>query len=327
MNRWGRVLCVSIFGESHGEGVGVILDGCPSGISLSVDDFLSDLARRKAGAKGTTPRTESDIPMLLSGIFDGKTTGAPLTIWFENANIRSKDYSSVLQQPRPGHADFVANKKYYGCQDYRGGGHFSGRLTLALVAAGVVAKKIIEEVTICAEIEMIKGSKNIEQVLDEAMARKDSVGGVIRCEAENIPIGWGEPFFDSVEATIAHLAFSVPAIKGIAFGSGFGAAEMWGSEHNDLIISDNGKTQTNHSGGVNGGITNGNKLVFKVAVKPTSSIGKLQNTMNLSSGEMVDMQIKGRHDACIALRVPVVIEAITALALADFKLIRKTQLE
>lgn len=325
MNHWGRIFTVSIFGESHGKGVGITIDGCPAGICLLESDFNEDLLRRKAGAKGTTPRIEDDLPQLLSGTFEGQTTGAPLTIWFENTNTRSKDYSTVLKQPRPGHADFVATEKYAGFQDYRGGGHFSGRLTLALVAAGVVAKKIVRETEIIAKLESVKGNQNIRQEIDEAIANHDSVGGIVRCEILGIPIGWGEPFFDSIESTIAHLAFAIPAIKGIEFGSGFGAAEMCGSEHNDLIISKKGATQSNHSGGVNGGISNGNKLVFKVAVKPTSSIGKKQNTINLESGEVAEMQIRGRHDACIALRVPVVVEAITAMALADFKLLRRTQ--
>lgn len=325
MNHWGRIFSVSIFGESHGKGVGITIDGCPAGIPLKISDFSEDLNRRRAGAKGTTPRIEADIPNLLSGVFEDKTTGAPLTIWFENTNTRSKDYSILRKQPRPGHADYVAEKKYKGFQDYRGGGHFSGRLTLALVAAGVVAKKIVEEVKIIAEIESIKGRNDIENVIEEAIAKQDSVGGIVRCAAHNIPIGWGEPFFDSIESAISHLAFAVPAIKGIAFGSGFDAALMWGSESNDLIINKKGETATNNSGGINGGISNGNELCFKVAVKPTSSIGVAQKTIHLESGKQEELRIKGRHDACIALRVPVVIEAITAMALADFKLIRKTQ--
>lgn len=325
MNHWGRIFSVSIFGESHGKGVGITIDGCPVGIPLKISDFSEDLNRRRAGAKGTTPRIEADIPNLLSGVFEDKTTGAPLTIWFENTNTRSKDYSILRKQPRPGHADYVAEKKYKGFQDYRGGGHFSGRLTLALVAAGVVAKKIVEEVKIIAEIESIKGRNDIENVIEEAIAKQDSVGGIVRCAAHNIPIGWGEPFFDSIESAISHLAFAVPAIKGIAFGSGFDAALMWGSESNDLIINKKGETATNNSGGINGGISNGNELCFKVAVKPTSSIGVAQKTIHLESGKQEELRIKGRHDACIALRVPVVIEAITAMALADFKLIRKTQ--
>lgn len=325
MNHWGRIFSVSLFGESHGAGIGVTVAGCPAGIPLTLSDFQQDLERRKAGAKGTTPRIETDAPELLSGVFEGKTTGAPITIWFQNTNIRSKDYRTVLQHPRPGHADFVAVQKYAGFHDYRGGGHFSGRLTLALVGAGVVAKKIVEEVQIIAKVESIKGSTDIEKVLEAALAQNDSVGGIVSCEAQNIPSGWGEPFFDSIESVISHLAFAIPAIKGIAFGSGFQAAAMWGSEHNDLLANEKGITRSNHSGGVNGGISNGNTLRFQVAVKPTSSIGKPQETLNLASGKVEKLQIQGRHDTCIALRMPVVLEAVAAMALADFKLLRKTQ--
>ncbi len=326
MNNWGRIFSVSIFGESHGAGVGITIDGCPAGIPLEPSDFKEDIDKRKAGAKGTTPRIETDKPELLSGVFEGKTTGAPLTIWFENTNTRSKDYSKVLAHPRPGHTDLVANKKYGGFQDYRGGGHFSGRLTLPLVAAGVVAKKVVNEIAISAQIESIKGSTNKDQILTEAIKKKDSVGGIVSCRATGIPIGWGEPFFDSIESVIAHLAFAIPAIKGIEFGSGFNAANMWGSEHNDTFTDASGTTTTNHSGGINGGISNGNTLEFRVAVKPTSSIGKGQETYNFATEKTEELAIQGRHDACIALRVPVVLEAITAMALADFKLLRKTQI-
>ncbi|PVX49901.1 chorismate synthase [Balneicella halophila] len=325
MNHWGRIFSVSIFGESHGAGVGVTISGCPAGISLKLKDFEADLSRRKSGAKGTTPRIESDKPQLLSGVFEDKTTGAPLTVWFENRDSKSKDYATVIKQPRPGHADFVAKQKFAGFNDYRGGGHFSGRLTLALVVAGVIAKKIVSEVEIDAFIESIKGRTDFDEIIEEALAKQDSVGGLVRCEAKNIPVGWGEPFYDSIESVISHLAFAIPAIKGIEFGNGFSCTELWGSEHNDLIINEKGETETNNSGGVSGGITNANTLTFKVAVKPTSSIGKEQNTMNFEEGRIKPLIIKGRHDACIALRVPVVLEAITAMALADFKLIRKTQ--
>lgn len=189
-----------------------------------------------------------------------------------------------------------------------------------------MTKKIVNEVQISAKIESLKGRTDFENVIDEAVKNHDSVGGVVCCQAENLPVGWGEPFFDSIESVISHLAFAVPAIKGIEFGSGFGATEMWGSEHNDAFASKDGKTQTNHSGGINGGISNGNTLEFRVAVKPTASISKAQQTVNVETDEVEELRLKGRHDACIALRVPVVIEAITAMALADFKLIRKTQL-
>ncbi len=321
MNTFGRIFKISIFGESHGKSVGVTVDGCPSGIDLCKDDFLADLARRRAGAKGTTPRKEKDLPEIISGIFNGKTTGAPITILFRNENTRSKDYSHLKVTPRPGHADFVALKKYKGYNDYRGGGHFSGRLTLALVAAGVIAKKIIIPVSISAKLLEAGGQSDIEKAIDEALKKRESIGGIVSCSAINLPVGWGEPFFDSIESVISHLVFSIPAIKGIEFGSGFQAAKMTGSEHNDEIIDPEGRTKTNHAGGINGGITNGNELYFKVAVKPTSSISLAQETINLKTRQTELLEIKGRHDACIALRVPVVLEAVTAIALADFKLI------
>lgn len=323
MNSYGRLFRVAIFGESHGASVGVNIDGCPSGIALSEDDMMADLARRKSGAKGTTPRMEADLPEIISGVFNGKTTGAPITIIFRNTNTISKDYSNLVTSPRPGHADYVAQEKYHGYQDYRGGGHFSGRLTLGLVAAGVVAKKVVEGVTISAKLIAAGGSEDIDAAIDAAVSSRDSVGGLVECRATGLPIGWGEPFFDSIESTIAHIVFAIPATKGIEFGSGFAAAAMRGSEHNDPIVSADGKTKSNHAGGINGGISNGNDLCFRVAIKPTSSIGITQQTLNRETGLVDNLLIKGRHDACIALRVPVVLEAVTAIALADFSLIRK----
>lgn len=321
MNTFGRLFRISIFGESHGKTVGITIDGCPAGLPITADDFLADLARRKSGAKGTTPRTEADHPHFVSGIFKGKTTGAPLTILFENTNIKPGNYEVLQQQPRPGHADFVAMKKFGGYSDYLGGGHFSGRLTVALVAAGVIAKKIISPTTVSAKILEVGGKKDISRAIDEALADLDSVGGLIQCSATKMPVGLGEPFFDAVESLISHIIFAVPAIKGIEFGSGFAAAGMCGSQHNDVIISADGTTQTNNAGGINGGISNGNDLVFRVAVKPTSSIAKVQHTFNFAHNTVEELKIKGRHDACIALRIPPVIEAATAIVLADLMLI------
>jgi len=326
MNTFGRIFKISIFGESHGKGVGVTIDGCPAGLAITEEDLLEDLSRRKAGARGTTPRIESDLPHILSGIFQGKTTGAPIIVLFKNKNTKSKDYSKLLDTPRPGHADFVAHKKYGTHNDYTGGGHFSGRITLGLVAAGSIAKKIIEGVKIEAKLTEIGGKTDFDAAIEEALLQHDSIGGIVECRANNLPIGWGEPFFDSVESTIAHLVFSVPATKGVEFGSGFEAAKMKGSQHNDNIIDADGTTETNNAGGINGGITNGNEINFRVAIKPTSSISKSQRTMNIKEGKMEDLQIGGRHDACIALRVPVIIEAITAIALADLKLVHQARL-
>jgi chorismate synthase len=321
MNNFGRIFRLSIFGESHGKGVGITIDGCPAGIPLSEEDLMQDLGRRKSGAKGTTPRIEKDLPAILSGTFEGKTTGAPIIILFRNKNTQSKDYSNLLDSPRPGHADFVAQHKFGKNNDYTGGGHFSGRITLGIVAAGVVAKKILGNVSIDANLIEIGGRTDFDAAVEEALMEHDSIGGIVECKANNLPIGYGEPFFDSVESMISHLIFAIPATKGIEFGSGFEAAKMKGSEHNDNFIDENGKTATNHAGGINGGITNGNELVFRVAIKPTSSIGKVQNTMNFAKGKVEELLIEGRHDACIALRIPVIIEAAAAIALADLKLI------
>ncbi len=321
MNSFGRKFKISIFGESHGKSVGVTIDGCPPGIKLDEADFLSDLDRRKSGAKGTTPRQETDLPEIISGVFNGFSTGAPITIIFKNEDTRSKDYSKLKEHPRPGHADFTAFKKYNGFNDYRGGGHFSARLTLALVSAGVVAKKLISPIDIRAQLISVHGNSNIEQAIDDAISKGESVGAIVECIASNLPVGLGEPFFDSVESVISHLVFAIPAIKGIEFGSGFKAAQMYGSEHNDLILDESGKTSSNHAAGINGGITNGNEIVFRIAVKPTSSISKAQETFNLKTGKLEQLMIGGRHDVCVALRVPVILEAVTAIALADFFLI------
>ncbi len=321
MNTYGRIFRVHIFGESHGAYVGLTIDGCPPGLALSIDDFSNDIERRKGGAKGTTPRKEDDIPEIITGWFNGKTTGAPLTILFANNNTRSQEYDKQRAIPRPGHADFVANKKYNGMEDYRGGGHFSGRLTVALVAAGVIAKKILSPVNIAANILEIGGEVDLEKGLQKAIDAKDSVGGIIECRVNNIPIGWGEPFFDSAESMISHAVFAIPAIKGIEFGDGFAAAKMFGVAHNDAILNEAGETKTNHAGGIIGGITNGNEINFKVVVKPTSSTPQEQSSYNWETGMVSSFSIKGRHDLCIALRVPVVLEAVTAIALADLKAI------
>jgi len=321
MNSFGRLFRISVFGESHGTSVGMTLDGCPAGLPLTFADFEADFSRRRSGAKGTTPRKEADIPRIMSGVFNDHSTGAPVTVIFENTNTQSRDYAALRDTPRPGHADFVAMKKFGGFEDYRGGGHFSGRLTLTLVAAGVIAKKIIAPVKVNANVIEVGGNRDIEAAIDQAVEKRDSLGGIVECTVSHVPIGLGEPFFDSVESQLGHILFAIPAIKGVEFGSGFAAARMWGSEHNDRIISKDGATATNHAGGINGGITNGNDLLFRVAVKPTSSTHQKQNTLNIKTGEMVDLEIEGRHDTCIALRVPVVVEAATAIVLADLMML------
>mgnify|MGYP003303756972 CR=1 FL=1 len=365
MNTFGRKFRVSIFGESHGEATGVVLDGVPAGLELAESDFEADIDRRRSGAKGTTPRRESDRPQIVSGVFEGHTTGAPLTIIFRNENTKSQDYSLFAAMPRPGHADLTAAIKWDDCQDPRGGGHFSGRLTLPVTAAGVVAKKILADATIlddtpCNEISAriielggipcakpSEGADGIlsaertnccqsaiegpaaylacnpewQQAVDDAIAEGDSLGAVIECTVPDIDPGYGEPFWDSVESTIAHAIFSIPGVRGLEFGDGFQAARMKGSEHNDPIGAD-GRPLKNGAGGVNGGITNGAPLKFRVAFKPTSSIRKAQQTFNFETGEMDTLEVKGRHDVCFALRTPVVVEAMTAIALADLVLLK-----
>jgi chorismate synthase len=320
MNSIGTIFRASIFGESHGPLIGIVIDGVKPGIELSVADFNEDILRRKSGAKGTTPRIEDDLPILVSGVFNGKTTGAPLCIQFENKNTRSEDYQKTSDFFRPGHADFVAHEKYNGFEDFRGGGHFSGRLTLPIVAAGVVAKKMLTNIKVMATLIEIAGEKDLDKGLQKGITAKDSVGGIVECVCENMPIGLGEPFFDSLESALAHAIFAIPAIKGIEFGSGFASTKLFGSENNDRYLDAKGKTETNHTGGISGGISNGNNLVFRVAVKPTSSIGKSQETWNHSLEKIDELQVKGRHDLCIALRVPVVVEAMTAIVLNDFML-------
>lgn len=328
MNSFGRIYRVHIFGESHGESAGLNIDGIPAGLPLSVEDFLPDIERRKGGTqKGTTPRQESDLPIFKSGVFNGKTTGAPLTILFENNNTRSGDYAKQREFPRPGHADFVANRKFGGYEDYRGGGHFSGRLTVALVAAGVIAKKLLltagNKITIQSRIVEIGGETDLEKGLQKAIDAKDSVGGIVSCEATGLPVGLGEPFFDSAESLISHAVFAIPAVRGIEFGTGFQAAQMFGADHNDPIVDATGKTKTNHAGGIVGGITNGNDIVFRIAIKPTSSTPKDQVTLNWETNQLDHFSVKGRHDLCIALRVPVVLEAVTAMVLADLMLLEQ----
>lgn len=487
MNSFGRIFRISIFGESHGECVGITIDGCPAGLSLSPEDLLPDLERRKGGKqKGTTPRQEDDFPIFKSGVFNGKTTGFPITILFENKNTRSEDYSKQRSIPRPGHADWVAHQKFGGNEDYRGGGHFSARLTAGIVAAGAIAKMLLalvetspqtplqgrgafdnsdspgyitnssenwkhlsvfakqnrknatpaedklwqevrnrkingykfrrqhpingfipdfvclekkiiieidgeyhnaeeqikydeqrtkwleesnysmlrftnkevidnresvvekignkllsedsspsplerelegeveeEGITIKAEVTEVGGEVDVEKGLQKAIDAKDSVGGIIECRVNGLPVGLGEPYFDSIESVLSQIVFAIPAVRGVEFGTGFAAAKMFGSEHNDSIQKMNGKTRTNHAGGVVGGISNGNELVFRLAVKPTSSTPKEQNSLNWDTKQKEDFSIKGRHDLCVALRAPVIVEAVTAIVLADFMLLEQ----
>lgn len=371
MNSFGRYFRVSVFGESHGAAIGAVLDGVPAGIPLSEEDFMADIDRRRSGARGTTPRRESDLPEILSGIFDGHTTGAPLAVIFRNGNTQSSDYDLFRSVPRPGHADYVASVKWNGCNDPRGGGHFSGRLTLPVVAAGVVAKKILEYKCSLAgnanaAVPVVKASlvevggiscrpynpqcpdassmtspgmaegmsecttksvaeskttaeslpQRVRDAMEQAIKEGDSLGGIVECTVTGLPVGLGEPFFDSVESLLSHAVFAIPGVRGIEFGDGFGASRMKGSEHNDPIGPD-GLPEKNGAGGINGGLTNGAPLVFRVAFKPTSSIRKPQHTADLSKGTAVGLSVPGRHDVCFALRTPVIVEAMAAIVLAD----------
>jgi chorismate synthase len=321
MNTFGNVFRVSVFGESHGPAVGVTIDGCPAGIPVTVDDLTRDLERRRSGRAGTTPRTEADLPEIISGIFNGKTSGSPVTIISRNRNTDSSSYENTVSIPRPGHADYTANVKYSGHSDLRGGGHFSGRVTWGLVAAGVIAKKILTPAKIDAVLTEAGGITDIEKAVSEAIKEGDSIGGIIECRASGLAKGIGEPFFYSAESAISQLVFSIPAIKGIEFGAGFRAAKMKGSEHNDPFTDRTGKTVSNNAGGINGGITNGNDLVLRIVVKPTSSTGVQQTTFDFTNNKMTTLKVEGRHDTCIALRIPVIVEAAVSIALADLFLI------
>jgi len=333
MNSFGENFRITIFGASHAPVIGITIEGVPAGLQLDPADFTEDILRRKSGRKGTTPRIEKDIPIIESGVRkrdDGTmvTSGEPMTITLENKNIRPQDYASLKNIPRPGHADFTAYMKYsshkgdFENTGFTGGGIFSGRMTLPLVGAGVVAKKIISPIEIRATLIEVGGipignEEAVEALLEKTIEEGDSLGGIIECICTNIPAGLGEPFFNSVESLISHAIFSIPGIRGIEFGDGFSASRMKGSEHNDPFIDRYGHTAKNGAGGINGGISNGNPLVFRVAVKPTSSISKTQTTFDFAENVMTEISVSGRHDVCFALRVPPVVEAMTACVLAD----------
>ena len=324
MNSYGKLYVTSIYGESHGGSVGVIIDGVKPGIKLDKEDFVSDLSRRKSGGLATTPRVENDDVIIESGIFNGYTTGAPILLRFLNQNTRSKDYSKLVEHPRPSHADFTANYKYNGFNDYRGGGHFSGRLTLGIVASGVVAKKMLGNVSFGTKIVNLYGETDpskYQDILKKTVEEKDSVGGIVEITIKGLEKGLGEPYFDSVESKISHLLFSIGGVKGVEFGIGFKGASLKGSEFNDDIIDEFGTTKTNNNGGINGGITNGNPVVVRIFVKPTPSIGISQDTYNFKDKKVEALEIEGRHDAAIIIRAMVVLEAACAIALADLKLI------
>lgn len=322
-NSFGEILRTTIFGASHAEEVGVMMEGVPSGIALGAEVFTSDLDRRRPMLKGETPRREEDFPIVEGLDNQGLTTGQTIRISFKNGNTRSGDYSKFVEHPRPSHADLVQRKKYGEGYDISGGGMSSGRMTVALVSAGVVAKQILGDVVFSTHLVEVGGCRDTEQfesIIANALTEGDSVGGVVECRVQGVDCGLGEPFFDSVESVVSHLLFSVPGVKGVAFGDGFDSASKRGSERNDMIVDGSGRTLTNNEGGVNGGISNGNDIVVRVAVKPTPSISKPQNTYNFATGAVEPLVVGGRHDACIARRAMVVVEAMVALALADLKL-------
>ena len=350
---WGSKIKISIFGESHGNAIGINIDGLPSGLELNLEDIAYEMRRRAPGKSPlSTARSEEDIPEILSGYFNGKTTGTPLCAIIRNTNTRSKDYSLLKDVMRPGHADYSGNIRYNGFNDYRGGGHFSGRITAPLVFAGAICKQILKEkgIVVAAHVKSIKDIKDksfldsdidlnsvealktfelplIDKSIEENMRKEileakedmDSVGGTIECGVFGINPGVGDPFFDSVESTLAHLLFSVPAVKGVEFGRGFELTNMRGSEANDEIYYDNGeiKTRTNNNGGILGGITNGMPIIFTTAIKPTSSIGKEQKTVNINTKENTILKVEGRHDPCIVQRAIPVIEAVTAIGILE----------
>ena len=349
----GDKIKISVFGESHGNGIGVVVDGLPAGVKIDLDKVLAQMARRAPGKdKTATPRKESDLPRILSGMLDDTLTGAPLCAVIENTNTRSGDYGNLLSCPRPGHSDYTAFVKYGGANDIRGGGHFSGRLTAPIVFAGAVCRQILEQkgIKIAAHISSIgkvsdksfdpvnienelidrlnlssfalidqSAEDKMREVVESARMSLDSVGGTIECVVTGIDAGFGDPMFDGVEGVIAKAVFGVPAIKGIEFGKGFELSQMRGSESNDPFEYKEGKvvTSTNNCGGILGGITNGMPIIFKAAVKPTPSISQKQQTVDLQTKQNAELEIKGRHDPCIVPRAVPVIEAVTAIAIIN----------
>lgn len=323
MNTLGSLLRVSVCGESHGPALLATLDGVPVGLTLSPESFTEAMARRQGEGEFVTPRREADRVEIVAGVFNGHTTGAPLALFIANRDARSSDYTRFAQHPRPGHSDMVARLRYEGFNDPRGGGIFSGRLTAGMVAAGVVAKMILSPATLHAKLVQIGPSKQADawhSLLRAASARGDSLGGIVELRGEGFPLGVGEPPFDGVEPYIARALMAIPGARGVEFGAGFAGAAMKGSEHNDCYVDAQGHTASNYAGGANGGLTNGNELVARVAFKPTPSIAQAQVTFNLARGAMEPLRIHGRHDVCFALRTPVIVESYAALALADLTL-------
>jgi chorismate synthase len=325
MNTYGIMFKVTLFGESHQPEIGVVVEGVPAGTVIDLPLIEQDLLKRRPGAVGTTARIEPDHFKITSGIYQGRATGSPLHLVIENTDTRSKDYQHLLKQPRPGHADYVASIKYGGFHDYRGGGRFSGRLTAALVMAGSLAKMFLPYTF---ETELIKvgtltNMALLDQYLEDIKAKGESVGGIVKLTVKGLPVGIGEPFFQKLDAKIAEMMFSIPAVKGVSFGLGFEGSDMLGSDFNDVFSNQDGTTLTNHSGGVSGGLSNGNDLVLKVFVKPTSSIQKTQETYDFETKTVKPLAIGGRHDVAIVRRAGIVLENALAIVLADMTLIAR----
>ena len=353
-NTFGNQISITLFGESHGKAIGAVLDGVPSGIAVDEAFIARQMEKRKGINSISTPRREVDAVKILSGVFDGRTTGTPICFMVENTDIKSKDYSLTKDLARPGHADYTAEKRYGGFQDYRGGGHFSGRLTAPLVAAGALALSMLREkgieiathISSCGEIKdrefgnlaedirqlenlsfpvlSEKAGKEILSYIEKAKKEGDSVGGTLTTVVTGMPAGVGEPWFDSVESMLSHGLFSIPGVKGVEFGKGFGFAEMMGSDANDEFTVVDGEivTVTNNNGGINGGITNGMPILFRCAVRPTPSIFKEQTSVRLSEMKEENLRIEGRHDPAIIHRVRAVVDAAAAIAVADMLAVR-----
>lgn len=351
-NNFGTNISMTIFGESHGPCIGITLDGLPAGFKINLERIKEDMEKRKAKGSISTQRHEDDEVEIVSGFFNGYTTGTALTILIQNKNTQSKDYSDIQYRLRPGHADFSAYEKYHGFQDYRGGGHFSGRLTAPIVAAGSICRQILEtkNILIGSHIEQLYAlhdapfsnnidelkkqiqtlnkkefatldeqvAQNMEQAILEAKNEQDSIGGILESAIINLPAGIGEPFFDSIESILAHLLFSIPAVKGVSFGAGFQMASKKGSEANDaFIMNDTIQTKTNNNGGINGGISNGMPIIIHTCIKPTPSIYKTQKTVDYKTKESQTLNIKGRHDPCILHRARIVVDSMIAFGILD----------
>lgn len=353
MSSWGNDIKISIFGESHGNGIGVVIDGLPSGEKLDFEKIYLQMGRRAPGKdKAATPRLEKDFPEVLSGLLNDTTTGAPLCAVIKNTNTRSQDYGNLMTNPRPAHADYTGYVRYKGFNDVRGGGHFSGRLTAPLVFAGAVCRQILEKrgIRIAAHIASIgdidderfngveipdelmdrlstvtfglidqSREEKMRALIEECRMSQDSIGGTVECAITGVPVGVGSPMFDGIENVISSIIFGIPAVKGIEFGSGFESAKLRGSQNNDEFYYDGDtvKTRTNHHGGILGGISSGMPIIFRTAIKPTPSISQRQHTVNLQEHKDSMLEIHGRHDPCIVVRAVPVIEAAAALAIIN----------